>query len=54
MSSFYNLVKKEMKELVTWQMIISLIFMVVIFASMGRFFGGEMIEEEKNLSMRPS
>jgi len=49
MSNFYNLVKKEMKELVTWQMIISLIFMVVIFASMGRFFGGEMIEEEKKL-----
>ena len=40
MSDFYNLVKKEMKELMTRQMIISLVFMVVIFGMMGKFIGG--------------
>jgi len=46
MNNFYNLVKKEMKELITWQMILSLVFMVVMFGIMGRFIGG-MEEEQK-------
>ena len=45
MNNFYNLVKKEMKELITRQMIISLVFMAVMFAMMGKFIGG--IEEEQ-------
>lgn len=45
MNNFYNLVKKEMKELITRQMIISFVFMVVMFAMMGKFIGG--VEEEQ-------
>ena len=47
MNNFYNLVKKEMKELITRQMIISLVFMVVMFAMMGKFIGGVTEEEKK-------
>ena len=36
MNNFYNLVRKEMKELIAKQMIISLIFMVVLFTMMGQ------------------
>jgi ABC-type Na+ efflux pump permease subunit len=49
MNNFYNLVKKEMKELITRQMIISLVFMVVMFGMMGKFIGG-VTEEEKKIS----
>ena len=47
MNNFYNLVKKEMKELITRQMIISLVFMVVMFGMMGKFIGGVTEEEKK-------
>ena len=44
MKDFYNLIKKEMKELITRQFILSLVAMVVIYGMMGRFIGG--VKEE--------
>jgi len=44
MKDFYNLIKKEMKELITRQFILSLVAMVVIYGMMGKFIGG--VKEE--------
>lgn len=46
MKDFYTLVKKEMKELMTKQMIISLVAMIVLYSMMGRFIGGVREEQE--------
>ena len=46
MNNFYNLVKKEMKELVTRQFIFALVAMVAIYGMLGRFVGGIMEEQE--------
>jgi ABC-2 type transport system permease protein len=40
MSNFTNILKKEVKELITPQMIGSMIFMVVFFVFMGYMIGG--------------
>ncbi len=45
MNNFYNLVKKEMKELITKQTMLSLVVMIVIFVMMGQFIG--VVREEK-------
>ncbi len=46
MKHFYNLVRKEMKELITRQFILSLVAMVVIYGMLGRFVGGIKEEQE--------
>ena len=46
MKDFYNLVRKEMKELVTRQFILSLVAMVVIYGMLGKFIGGIREEQE--------
>jgi len=46
MKNFYNLIKKEMKELITRQFILSLVAMVVIYGMMGKFIGGVKEEAE--------
>ena len=46
MRDFYNLVRKEMKELITRQFILTLVVTVVIYGMLGRFVGGIMEEQE--------
>ena len=54
MKNFLNIVKKEIKELLTKQLILSLVFMVVMFAMMGKFIGGvkeKIVEKPINLAV---
>ena len=51
MRNFYNIFKKEIKELLTKQLILSLVFMVVIFSLMGHFIGGAEKEETKPINL---
>jgi len=44
MKNFLNIFKKEIRELLTKQLLIGLVFMVVMFIVMGSFIGG--IQEE--------
>ena len=46
MKDFYNLVRKEMKELITRQFIFTLVVMVVIYGMLGKFVGGFREEQE--------
>jgi len=46
MKDFYNLIRKEMKELMTRQFILSLVAMVVIYGMLGRFVGRIREEQE--------
>lgn len=46
MKNLYNLIRKEMKELITRQFILSLVAMVVIYGMMGKFIGGVKEEQE--------
>jgi len=46
MKDFYNLIRKEMKELITRQFILSLVAMVVIYGMLGKFIG-EIREEQE-------
>lgn len=51
MKNFSNIVKKEIKELLTKQLIMSLVFMVMMFGMMGKFIGGAIKETEKPISL---
>jgi len=51
MKNFYNIIKKEIKELMTRQMIVSLVFMVAMFGIMGNFIGGAQKEVKKSVSV---
>lgn len=51
MKNFYNIVKKEIRELMTRQMIFSLVFMILMFGMMGKFIGNIREEAEKSVSM---
>lgn len=53
MKNFANIFKKEVKELITKQMILGLVFMVAMFGMMGKFIGGikEETEEPINLAV---
>ncbi len=46
MKNLYNLIRKEMKELITRQFIFTLVAMVAIYGVMGRFIGGVIEEQE--------
>jgi len=47
MSNFYNILKKEVRELITKQLIITLVFICVIFGIMGKISRGEMKEAKR-------
>ncbi|MCK4351908.1 ABC transporter permease [candidate division WOR-3 bacterium] len=52
MRHFYNLVKKEVKELLTREVIVSMVFMLVFFVFMGRIIkGAEEEAKEINISI---
>ena len=46
MKNLYNLIRKEMKELITRQFIFTLVAMVAIYGVMGKFIGGVIEEQE--------
>jgi len=51
MKNFTNLLKKEIKELLTKQMLIGLVFVVMMFGMMGQFMGGVKKDFEKPISL---
>jgi len=51
MKNFTNLLKKEIKELLTKQMLIGLVFVVMMFGMMGQFMGGVKKAFEKPISL---
>jgi len=51
MKNFFNIFKKEVKELLTKQLLLGLVFMVVMFGIMGHFIGGIEEEEAKPINL---
>ena len=53
MRNFLNIFKKELRELLTKQLLLGLVFMVVMFIIMGSFMGNiqEEIEEDKPINL---
>jgi len=51
MKNFFNIFKKELRELLTKQLLIGLVFMVIMFGIMGNFIGGIKEEEDKPIDL---
>jgi len=51
MKNFYNILKKEIKELMTKQMILGLIFMMVMFGIMGNFMKGFREKDDELINL---
>ena len=51
MKNFFNIFKKELRELLTKQLLIGLVFMVLMFGIMGSFVNGIQEEEDKPINL---
>ena len=51
MKNFYNILKKEIKELLTKQMILGLVFMIVMFGIMGNFMKGMREKDDELINL---
>lgn len=51
MNNFLSIFKKEVKELMTKEMILGLVFMVIMFGMLGNFIGGIKEETEKPINL---
>jgi len=51
MKNFYNILKKEIKELLTKQMILGLVFMIVMFGIMGNFIKGMREKDDELINL---
>jgi len=51
MKNFYNILKKEIKELLTKQMILGLVFMIIMFGIMGNFMKGLREKDDELINL---